>query len=84
MASQRCIGSASLQAPGQSLPTAVTIVTVTLNAAGLLGGDYEADIHFVSNDPQTPDLALNVLMHVTGAPVITVDWAESDGFPERG
>ncbi|MFN3820881.1 MAG: FlgD immunoglobulin-like domain containing protein, partial [bacterium] len=57
-------------------------VVVTLNAEGLIGGDYEADLHFFSNDPDDPDVAVNVLLHVTGIPVINVTWPEAYGYPD--
>ncbi|MDP8239324.1 MAG: choice-of-anchor D domain-containing protein [Candidatus Hatepunaea meridiana] len=55
-------------------------VTVFLDAAGLIEGDWEADIHFLSNDPASPDEAVNVLLHVTGAPDIEVTWDEAYGY----
>jgi len=45
---------------------------VTLNAAHLIEGDYLADIHIFSNDPADPDVVINALMHIIGAPVIAV------------
>ena len=65
---------------------AETDIFVTLDATGLFGGDYEADIIFFSNDPENPTLAVNVLMHITPAPDINADWDEAAGYvdPEDG
>jgi len=56
-------------------------VTVTLNAFGLVGGRYEANVHILSNDEDNPDVAVKVILDVTGAPDITVTWDENHGFP---
>ncbi len=47
-------------------------IQVTLDATGLLGGDYDANIEVTSNDPVTPQVVVPVHMHVTGAPDIAV------------
>jgi len=60
---------------------ASTEIALTLDAAGLNEGDYEADINFLSNDPATPSIAVNVFMSVLGMPVIDVVWEEALGFP---
>ncbi|MBM3328406.1 MAG: choice-of-anchor D domain-containing protein, partial [Calditrichaeota bacterium] len=57
-------------------------VVVTLDATGLIGGDYEADMHFLSNDPANADVVLNILMHVTGVPVVDVNWPAGIGYPD--
>jgi hypothetical protein len=54
-------------APGQSLD-----VGVDVNAAGLYGGNYAADLHVLNNDPLHPNVAIPVSLHVTGAPDISV------------
>lgn len=56
---------------------------VTLNAEGLIEGGYEAAIHFLSNDPENPDVVVNVVMTVTGVPILDVSWSEEIGFPDR-
>ncbi len=55
-------------------------VTVTLNAEGLAEGDYEADVHFATNDPNNQDVTVNVHMFVTGAADIAAEWGP--GFPD--
>ncbi|MGD8413848.1 MAG: choice-of-anchor D domain-containing protein, partial [Candidatus Latescibacterota bacterium] len=45
-------------------------VTVTFDAGGLFGGDYNADLVVTSNDPLSPELSLPAQLHVTGAPDI--------------
>ncbi|MBM3330173.1 MAG: choice-of-anchor D domain-containing protein, partial [Calditrichaeota bacterium] len=57
-------------------------VVVTLDGTGLVTGDYEADMHFLSNDPNDGDLALNVLLHVTGVPVVDAIWPGAYGHPD--
>jgi len=48
-------------------------VVVTLNATDLIGGAYEGNIHFLSNDPAHWDVPVNVLVNVSGAPVVETD-----------
>lgn len=67
---------------GELDPDAEMDVTVIIDAAGLLDGDYEADIHFLSNDPENPDATVRLNMHITGAPVIEVTWDEEAGYPD--
>ena len=57
-------------------------VAVTLDAAGLIEGVYEADIHIISNDPDNNDVVINVIMDITGVPFIEVIWDEEVGFPD--
>jgi hypothetical protein len=61
---------------GTVLPGTSMDVTVTFDAAGQFGGDYNADIIIANNDPLNPDLAVPAFMHVTGAP----DWSVSDSL----
>lgn len=55
-------------------------VNVTIDAAGLIDGDYDADMTFSTNEPDAEDVIVNLLMHVAGAPVLTVTWSEEFGF----
>ncbi len=57
-------------------------IVVLLDAAGLLTGDYQAVLHFLSNDPARPDVEVPVEMHVTGVPEIEVTWSEDLGWPD--
>jgi len=57
-------------------------VIVTLNAAGLYSGDYIADIHILSNDPDNADAVVAIIFHVTGVPDIDVEWPEEAGYPD--
>jgi DNA-binding beta-propeller fold protein YncE len=45
---------------------------VTVDTAGLLGGDYGAGLVVASNDPDEPEVVVPVSLHVTGAPDIEV------------
>ncbi len=53
-------------------------VTVLLNSAGLRAGDYEAELHFLSNDPENEDVAVNIIMHVEEEPAIVIEPEELD------
>jgi len=58
-----------------------TLLTVHLDAADMLGGDYASELHFLSNDPETDDEnhpVVDVLVHVTGVPDIHSDVEEGD------
>ncbi|MBI3449035.1 MAG: S8 family serine peptidase, partial [Acidobacteria bacterium] len=47
-------------------------VTVAFDAAGLNGGDYDAEVVVESNDPDEPEVVVPAHLHVTGAPDIAV------------
>ena len=49
-------------------------VFVLLDATRCNGGDYEAVIHVLSNDPDDPDVEVVVSLVVVGAPDITLYW----------
>jgi len=54
-------------AMGQSLD-----VSVTFDAFGLFGGDYDAEIEILSNDPDESQVFIPAHLHVTGAPDISL------------
>jgi len=45
-------------------------ITMKFNAAGLIGGEYNADIKITSNDPVNPELIVPAHLSVTDAPAI--------------
>ena len=47
-------------------------LTATFDAAGLIGGDYDANVVVSSNDPDEPELAVGTHLHVTSAPDVEV------------
>ncbi|MCK5618862.1 MAG: hypothetical protein KAJ17_05655, partial [Candidatus Krumholzibacteria bacterium] len=57
---------------GTVLPGTSMDVTVTFDATGQFGGDYNADIIIANNDPLNSEVIVPAFMHVTGAPDITV------------
>ena len=57
----------SLVIPGSFLD-----LVVTIDADGLNGGDYFADLVFISNDPVEPQVKVPIHLHVTGVPDIVV------------
>jgi hypothetical protein len=58
-------------------------VIVVLDATGLVGGDYEASLHFISNDPDDPDVEFSILLHVNPAADIAIEWDEDYGYNEE-
>ncbi len=65
-------------ASGESIP-----VTVAIDAAGLCGRTYTANLHVLSNDPDLPDLAVPVSLEVPATPaarVFPAQWAFGDVF----
>ncbi len=59
--------------PGTSMD-----ITVTFDAAGLFGGDYNANLLINNNDPLSPVVPVSAHLHVTGAPDIAVDQTPLD------
>ncbi len=57
-------------------------IVLTLDATGLIGGLYEAEVYFNSNDPANDQVTFNVTLDVTGAPDIVVEWPELFGFDQ--
>jgi len=55
-------------------PDADQDFVLTLDAEGLIGGTYEAIVHFLSNDPADPDVEVAVILEVEGVPNILVEW----------
>jgi len=55
---------------------------VTLDADGMNGGEYSAGITFFSNDPDDPEVVVDVALEVTGAPFLGLEWPEEAGFPD--
>ncbi|MDP8241095.1 MAG: Ig-like domain-containing protein [Candidatus Hatepunaea meridiana] len=58
-------------------------VTVTLDADGLIGGNYEGELIITSNDLNTPEIRLPVNMSVDDAPDISVEWDDDFGYPDE-
>ncbi len=57
-------------------------IDIYVNAEGLTNGENNAQLHFISNDPENPDLAVPVTMIVTGTPLLNVEWSEEAGYPD--
>jgi len=60
------------------------LMTARLDASTIERGDYQAIIHYLSNDPDEgeDDLELPVLLHVTDAQDIEVAWEAEYGYPD--
>jgi len=67
---------------GEIEPDDEAEVILTLDATGLIGGEYEADLHVISNDPDDPDVSIYIILNVTGIPLIDVCWSGEFGYPE--
>jgi len=57
-------------------------LTLTLDANYLIEGNYEADVHILTGDPDTPDVVVEVSMFVDGEPSIDVQWDDELGHPD--
>jgi subtilisin family serine protease len=55
-------------ATGTVAPGASADVTVTFSASGLCGDQYAANLHVLSNDPDTPDATVPVSLELLGEP----------------
>ncbi len=51
---------------GSVPPGGALDITLTIDPAGLLGGDYNANVVFLSNDPVTPEFRVGVHLFVIG------------------
>ncbi len=56
-------------------------VTITLDCRRLLGGEYMADLLFISNNQQEPDVVVSIAVDVTGFPTIEANWSQECGYP---
>ncbi|NQU05945.1 MAG: S8 family serine peptidase, partial [Calditrichaeota bacterium] len=56
-------------------------ITLTIDTDGLVGGTYEADVVFWSNDPEHEEngLAINVIVNTTGFVQIAAEWEPGFG-----
>jgi subtilisin family serine protease len=57
---------------GTVLPGLSLDVAIRFDAAGVAGGEYDANVRVASNDPFTPELVVPARVRVTGAPDIVV------------
>ena len=51
----------------------VQLKTIAIDAMDLDAGEYEADIHFLSNDPNDENAAVNVVLQIAEAPVLAIE-----------
>ncbi|NQT35557.1 tandem-95 repeat protein, partial [bacterium] len=58
-------------------------ITVTLDATWLIEGQYEAEVHVLSDDQNTPDVVVDVSMFVDGEQDIATEWSDNLGFPDE-
>ena len=57
-------------------------MNVIINAEELIEGNYGADIHMFTNDPENPDVVVPVSIEVLGLPLINVTWDNELGYPD--
>ena len=50
-----------------------TDITLTIATDEFESGDYEAELHILSNDPEEPDISINILISIDRLPAITFD-----------
>ena len=62
-------------APGQELE-----LTVSFNSNGMEVGEYDSDLHILSNDPEEDDVIIPVQVTFGEEPLIEVAWSEEFGF----
>ncbi|MBT7617252.1 MAG: T9SS type A sorting domain-containing protein [Calditrichaeota bacterium] len=43
-------------------------LVLTVNSGGLIGGEYEIELHILSNDPENPDQIVDIHLNTTGIP----------------
>ena len=71
--------------PGEDLD-----LNLTVNSRGLIGGEYQIELHFMSNDPENPDQIVDIWLTTTGNPELSgnpipepLEGAEIIEFPEH-
>ncbi len=57
-------------------------IIVTIDATGLIGGDYEADLMIYTNDPANPEIVVSISVYVHYHHIIPVEWPEEFGYPD--
>ena len=69
---------------GELEPDAEQDVIVTFDAEDLIEGAYSAELHFLSNDENNNDAVVDVVLNVTGIPMVASDPLAHpfDGAPE--
>jgi len=57
-------------------------IIIMVTGMGLIGGVYEAELHILSNDPDEPDVVVNIRGTLIGVPDLAIGWPEEAGFPD--
>src|SRR5439155_5667446 len=66
---------------GRILAGQETQLTLSFDALGLAGGDHDAQVQVLSNDPDESSVPLAVRLHVIGAPDLAVSPASVEFGP---
>ena len=67
---------------GEIEPGGNTIITVTIDATGLWGGDYEAELIIFTNDPANPLIIMSIFVNICVPFWFPIEWPEQFGFPD--
>jgi len=67
---------------GEVEPGEETVITVTFDAQGARGGYYEANLIIDSNDPENPEVIVNLIMDIPAPRWFPILWPEDFGFPD--
>ena len=57
-------------------------INLTFDGYGLIGGAYRAILHFISDDQAQPNAEIDLVLNVTAAPDIEIEWEEDWGYPQ--
>ncbi|MDP8240375.1 MAG: choice-of-anchor D domain-containing protein, partial [Candidatus Hatepunaea meridiana] len=68
---------------GEINPDGELDIGLFFDANDIYGGLYEVDLHFNSNDPETPEVVINIQLDVTGAAHLEVEWSADAGYPDE-
>jgi len=67
---------------GEVEPGEERIMIVMIDARELIEGNYIAELHILSNDPDDPDVVVNILFEIRGWVEMWVEWSEDAGYPD--
>ncbi|MBM3327412.1 MAG: hypothetical protein FJY65_10660 [Calditrichaeota bacterium] len=57
-------------------------ILALIDIRGLNAGDYRAEVHIISNDPQREDVEVAARAEIPSAPGLRVVWEQRFGFPD--
>ncbi|NQU06452.1 MAG: choice-of-anchor D domain-containing protein, partial [Calditrichaeota bacterium] len=57
-------------------------IGLLFDGRNVLGGIYTALVHILTNDPETPDVVVDITLDVSGTPQISIQWPAVIGYPD--